>query len=77
MTFESQTPLTLVYHATQGGKREFSYGASFLFKRKTVCSNFSIKPPSGNYAFIKSFHQLYISICDLDPFHISIQLKSM
>lgn len=49
MTFESQSAITLVYHATQVGT-DFSYAASFTFRRKILCANFSISPPSGKIA---------------------------
>jgi len=50
MTFESQTSLTLLYHATKymSTKNEFTYAASFQFKSKITCSNFTIGPPTGS-----------------------------
>ena len=48
ITFESCSPLMLVYHATKGGQ-EFSYSAKFHFQEKVTCNNFTIQPPTGKF----------------------------
>ncbi|CAG7786593.1 unnamed protein product, partial [Allacma fusca] len=60
ITFESHTPLMLVYHATKGG-HEFSYSAKFHFQSKVTCSNFTIGPPSGSIRWREILGPAFVS----------------